>query len=246
MWFDIRALRPWTDFTPSALTSVPGIHKLLHIAIPARSLPIPSPPPTTHLHSTPQLAWLFAHHHGTILNAALAASLGPDNNPLRMHWTRSSTAPDFLSSHAPSSPPNVIGLIRPAAHLVPQTIPFLAALATLHHHLRLHNTRYGFLASETHILCIRAGPLFGHLDLSAPIPSPRSTPTPTPSPSTTYTCSPKPRPSQATPRTPSSLPPTPPTVCAPSPPATPGCRASRRTRSAPPAACAAGLGRMRS
>ena len=59
-----------------------------------------------------------------------------------------------------------------------EQVRYLETLSRLHYFMREHGCRYGFIMSEIELVCVRAGgppspetsfPLFGYLELSAPI-----------------------------------------------------------------------------
>jgi hypothetical protein len=203
-WWDIRQIRPWTSFTPSTISSIPGLYALLNIHLP--TLTLPTPPRSS---STPEteadLANIYNAFYATKLNAALSLSLGPRH--LRMlpssGTSKNSSNPTFISNYTDDTSAliyghglgRVLGLVKSfdrwntgmrveGNH---RKVEYLRGLAHLHRCMREHGCRYGFIITEIELVVVRNGaenvPHFGYLELttiqlaahSSPSPPPTST-----------------------------------------------------------------------
>lgn len=181
-WWDIRQIRPWTSFTPSTISSIPGLHALLNINLPTISFPIP---PRTSLQpeSEASLQAIYTAFYGTKLNAALSLSLGPRH--LVMRASKSSSDPSFISNYTDDTSQliygrglgRVVGLVKSfdrwntgmrveGNH---RKVEYLRGLAHLHKHMREHGCRYGFIITEIELVVVRNGaenvPHFGYLEV---------------------------------------------------------------------------------
>ncbi|OQO01484.1 hypothetical protein B0A48_13039 [Cryoendolithus antarcticus] len=195
-WFDVRNVNRWEDFNATTVSEIPGFTQLLNIDVSSSHLPTParvSLNPETQAH----LAETCAAHHALKVNAALKVSQGEKHIAMRAlksppHAPRQQ--PDFVSNYQSDAQKTiygdgrgrVVGIIRcfdqwntgmrnesPLAR-----ISYLRALSQLHHYMRDHGCRYGFIMTEIELVCVRAGgppdpnnpvPLFGFLELSAPV-----------------------------------------------------------------------------
>lgn len=195
-WFDVRNVRVWSDFDVSTIAAVPSFLELLKVGISARSLP--TPVRVNLKPETPgQLAELCANHHAVKVNAALKVSQGEKHIAIRALKTSSCAPrqqPDFVASYQSDAEKTiygdgrgrVIGVVRcfdqwnsgMRNESALSKIAYLRTLAHLHRCMREHGCRYGFIITEIELVCIRAGgpinedcdmPLFGYLELSAPI-----------------------------------------------------------------------------
>lgn len=195
-WFDVRNVRSWSDFTVETIAAVPSFLELLKIGVSARALPTPGPVNLTP--ETPaQLAELCAKHHAVKVNAALKVSQGDKHIEIRALKSTSGGArqqPNFVASYQSDAEKTiygdgrgrVVGIVRCFDHWhsgmrnesALHKINYLRALAHLHRCMREHGCRYGFIMTEIELVCVRAGgpvsedsqvPLFGYLELAAPI-----------------------------------------------------------------------------
>ncbi|KAL2888641.1 putative sialidase-like protein [Ceratocystis lukuohia] len=178
-WWDVRQIRPWTDFTASTIRSLPGADTVLNYPIAQSLLPTPSSA-TRHPESEPSLHAIYANTYLPKLNAALALS---SSNPLKLSAPSRPSAnmsPNELvytasAIHGPPSPEQlfggkprarVIGLVRAfdrfnTAQRVDgniKRVEYLRGLAALHHAMREHGTRYGFIITEIELVVVRNGP----------------------------------------------------------------------------------------
>jgi len=190
-WWDVRQIRPWTSFTPSTISSIPGLLALLTVALPASSLPLPPTPRLSTPETEAELLKIYASFYATKLNSALAVAQGTRHLVMR---TPASSAPNhdahFVSNYTDDTSAlvygrglgRVVGLVKSfdrwnsamrteGNH---RKVAYLRGLAHLHRCMREHGCRYGFIISEIELLVVRNGaegtPNFGYLEvLSVPL-----------------------------------------------------------------------------
>ncbi|KAL1895121.1 hypothetical protein Cpir12675_003393 [Ceratocystis pirilliformis] len=178
-WWDVRQIRPWTDFTASTIRNLPGADTVLNYPIAQSLLPTTSSA-TRHPESESSLHAIYANTYLPKLNAALALS---SSNPLKLSVPSRPSAnmsPNELvytasAIHGPPSPEQlfggkprarVVGLVRAfdrfnTAQRVDgniKRVEYLRGLAALHHAMREHGTRYGFIITEIELVVVRNGP----------------------------------------------------------------------------------------
>jgi len=183
-WWDIRQIRPWTSFTPTTISSIPGLHALLNINLPTSALPTPLRT-TSQPETEAELAQIYNSFYASKLNAALALSLGPRH--LAMRPTKSSSTSDagFVSNYIDDASQliygrglgRVVGLVKSfdrwntgmrveGNH---RKVEYLRGLAHLHSKMRENNCRYGFIITEIELVVVRNGaestPHFGYLEV---------------------------------------------------------------------------------
>lgn len=182
-WWDIRQIRPWTPFTPSTISCIPGLHALLNINLPTSTLPIPfraSSQPETEM----ELQNIYNSFYATKLNAALSLSLGPRYLVMRSS-SKGSSDPSFVSNYTDDTSQliygrglgRVVGLVKSfdrwntgmrveGNH---RKVEYLRGLAHLHRYMREHGCRYGFIMTEIELVVVRNGaesvPHFGYLEV---------------------------------------------------------------------------------
>ncbi|KAK8192594.1 hypothetical protein M8818_007764 [Zalaria obscura] len=196
-WFDVRNLRRWDDFSIPTMAHMPSLLPLLQHPLPITALP--TPPRQTQIPETlSALTEICTNHHMHIVNAALKIAQGaPSHLSMRvLKPVPSRPQPDFVSNYASDVEETLSGVLR--AHVVgvvlcyeswnsgmrteaaPQKVKYLEGLAHLHHFMREHGTRYGFIMTEIELVCVRYGgpsaskggsdvPLFGFLELATPV-----------------------------------------------------------------------------
>ena len=209
-WWDIRNVRRWDEFNIENIKSVPKLMDLLQIPVSIDLLPTP-PRPNFHPDSEAALHDIWRDVYATKVNAALGVAQGEKR--MAMHaQPRGSGAPrsaDFLANYqhdaertilGDSRRGRVVGIIKTyhswnsgmRTDLPNKQVYYLHGLAHIHRLMREHNCRYGFIATEIELVCVRCGgpgdakydmsktatamntgsggiPLFGFLELSAPI-----------------------------------------------------------------------------
>lgn len=194
-WWDVRQIRPWTSFNASTLMSLSdgSAASLLSCPVPSTYLPTPMvsqrhPETETALHG------IYANYYLPKLNAALALS---SNRPLQLsipsktgpHVTKDTeqmfigTVPGDASSAAaifggkPSA--RVVGLVKSFDRFNTgmrvegnvKKVEYLRGLAHLHHVMREHGCRYGFILTEIELVVVRNGlegtPHFGFCEVTS-------------------------------------------------------------------------------
>jgi hypothetical protein len=166
-WFDVRNVRPWSDFNLETMLDMPELRTLLESGVPCDDLPTPrrvglKPLEPEHVH--------LAHrdHYATKLNAALKASSTQPSLQIRSNENGiPSISADFLSSvsTSPSGGDHVVGIVlcykqwdssmRNGNPIL--RVEYLRGLARLQHALREHGCRYGFIITEIELVCVRYG-----------------------------------------------------------------------------------------
>lgn len=201
-WWDVRQVRPWNTFAQSVL-SLPAAPTLLTCPVAAPLLP--TPPTTTSRHPETEAALhsIYAQHYLPRLNAALAASstrpltlsvppkpatatAGPADHLFVANGPGESTSAAALFGGRPSA--RAVGLVRAfdrfntgmRAEGAVKRVEYLRGLAALHHAMREHSCRLGFILTEIELVVVRNGseavPHFGFLEVtSIPLASPSTT-----------------------------------------------------------------------
>ncbi|KAG5938781.1 hypothetical protein E4U60_001205 [Claviceps pazoutovae] len=189
-WWDIRNIRAWSSFNAQAVFAFPGASAQLTTPVSASLLPhlhMPNRTPETEasLHS------IYASYYLPKLNAALAVS---SDQPLQFSVpAKSSHSIDDLlfvvntsgESFSPSTMfggkpvARVVGLVRSfdrfntgmRSESNVKRVEYLRGLAALHHAMREHSCRYGFILTEIELVLVRCGtestPYFGHLEITS-------------------------------------------------------------------------------
>lgn len=194
-WWDVRQIRPWTSFNTATLMSLQEdtAASLLTCPVPSSYLPIPMGS-QRHPETETSLAAIYASHYLPKLNAALALSA---NRPLQLsvpfktgpHATKDSeqmfvatNAHDASSAAAifggkPSA--RVVGLVKSFDRFNTgmrvegnvKKVEYLRGLAHLHHVMREHGCRYGFILTEIELVIVRNGlegtPHFGFMEVTS-------------------------------------------------------------------------------
>lgn len=192
-WWDARQIRPWTDFTASAILSLPGASGLLDCPVPASLLQQPAAS-SRHPETEAALHQIYASYYLPKLNSALAIS---SQRPLQLTAPSSSSSkPAGTTEHIFTA--NVTGESasaaaifggKPCARVVGlvksfdrfntgmrvegniKRVEYLRGLAHLHSVMREHGCRYGFILTEIELVVVRNGtegtPHFGFLEVSS-------------------------------------------------------------------------------
>ncbi|KAI2626228.1 hypothetical protein GGS21DRAFT_530635 [Xylaria nigripes] len=191
-WWDVRQIRSWSAFNLTTILSLPGADALLNCPVPAPFLPQPfcnvrHPETEAALHS------LYASYYIPKLNSALAVS-----SQRGMHFSVPSTKKTSSSPHDHLIVANLAGESstaaaifggKPTARVVGliksfdrfntgmrvegniKRVEYLRGLAHLHHVMREHGTRYGFILTEIELVLVRNGdertPNFGYLEVTS-------------------------------------------------------------------------------
>ncbi|KAK6213858.1 hypothetical protein QIS74_09860 [Colletotrichum tabaci] len=190
-WWDVRQIRPWSTFNASSVLSLPGAAALLNCPVPAPLLPTPAQT-ARHPETEAALHSIYASHYLPKLNAALAIS---SNRPMQLSVpTTSANAKhsDLLFTASPAGEPasaaqifggkptaRVVGLVRSFDRFNTgmrvegniKRVEYLRGLAALHHAMREHSCRYGFILTEIELVIVRNGPEtvpnFGFLEVTS-------------------------------------------------------------------------------
>lgn len=188
-WWDIRNIRSWSSFTSSAILSLPGASTLLTSPVPAPLLPTHSfsrhPETEAALHS------VYASYYIPKLNAALAMSSTrplhlsvPPKTPngMKDHLLIANASGESVTAAAmfggkPTA--RVVGLVRSFDRFNTgmrvegniKRVEYLRGLAAIHHAMREHGCRYGFILTEIELVLVRNGtastPFFGDLQVTS-------------------------------------------------------------------------------
>jgi hypothetical protein len=141
-----------------------------------------------------QLAETCANFHAVKVNAALKVAQGGKHMVMRtLQHTGSNTRqqPEFVSNYqcdverliSGDGRGRVVGIVKCydqwnsgfRTGTPPEKVLYLRGLARLHHFMREHGCRYGFIITEIELVCVRAGvdtssdhaiPLFGCLEVA--------------------------------------------------------------------------------
>lgn len=199
-WWDVRNLRRWTDFNVETISSIPGLLDLLNVPLSTSMLPTP-PPAHIEPESESSLQELWRTYHAEKVNSALRIAQGPSHMEMRAYPRHPSRdQADFVSNYQSDNERTifgderrgrVVGLVKSyndwnsamRSEQANKQVYYLQGLAQLHRLMREHGCRYGFIATEIELVCVRCGgppsptaspdagsvPLFGFLELSAPI-----------------------------------------------------------------------------
>ncbi|KAK6066471.1 hypothetical protein SCUP515_10657 [Seiridium cupressi] len=190
-WWDVRQIRSWSDFTSSTILSLPGASGLLQCPVPAPLLPQPSTS-SRHPETESALHQIYASYYLPKLNSALALS---SQRPLQLS-VPASTKQTGASEHiftanvaGESSSAAAIFGGKPTARVVGMVksfdrfntgmrvegnikrVEYLRGLSHLHHVMREHGCRYGFILTEIELVVVRNGgestPHFGFLEVNS-------------------------------------------------------------------------------
>ncbi|KAJ6782612.1 hypothetical protein PWT90_00165 [Aphanocladium album] len=189
-WWDVRNIRQWSAFNMDAILALPGASGLLTTPVPAPLLPEPSFS-ARHPETEASLHAIYASYYLPKLNSALAIS---SNRPLQLSVPNRIPAnmnePLFVGNVAGDSSTaaamfggkptaRVVGIVRSfdrfnTAMRVEgniKRVEYLRGLAAIHHAMREHSCRYGFIMTEIELVIVRNGketiPNFGELDVTS-------------------------------------------------------------------------------
>lgn len=194
-WWDVRQVRPWSSFNASAILSIPGASSILSCSVPTPLLPTPVTT-TRHPETEQALHSIYASYYLPKLNSALACSTPQPlqlSVPSKLATAVSSgmqTDCMFVANMAgESSSASVIFGGKPNARVVGlvksfdrfntgmrvegnvKRVEYLRGLAHLHHAMREHGCRYGFILTEIELVFVRNGdertPHFGYLEVGS-------------------------------------------------------------------------------
>ncbi|KAH8650157.1 hypothetical protein BX600DRAFT_107198 [Xylariales sp. PMI_506] len=198
-WWDVRQIRPWSTFSASAILSLPGAAGLLNCQVPATLLQQPVPVSARHPETEAALHKIYASYYVPKLNAALAltstrplqfsaASSGGAHKAVspaqgaQDHIFTANVAGESASAAAmfggkPTA--RVVGVVKSFDRFNTgmrvegnvKRVEYLRGLAHLHHVMREHGCRYGFILTEIELVLVRNGaegtPHFGYLEVTS-------------------------------------------------------------------------------
>lgn len=188
-WWDVRNIRSWSSFNAATILSLPGATALLTSPVPASLLPQPAftsrhPETEAALHS------IYASYYLPKLNSALAMS---STHPLHLSVPPKTSGLNdlvFVANGAGESATaaamfggkptaRVVGLVRSFDRFNTgmrvegniKRVEYLRGLAAIHHAMREHGCRYGFILTEIELVLVRNGtettPFFGDLEVTS-------------------------------------------------------------------------------
>ncbi|KAH7131414.1 hypothetical protein B0J13DRAFT_562551 [Dactylonectria estremocensis] len=188
-WWDVRNIRSWTSFNVDSVLSLPGASALLTTPVAAPLLPQPGfasrhPETEAALHS------IYASYYLPKLNSALALSsarplqlsVPPKTSGMNdllfvVNAAGESTTAAAMFGGKPTA--RVVGLVRSFDRFNTgmrvegniKRVEYLRGLAAIHHAMREHGCRYGFILTEIELVLVRNGteatPFFGNLDITS-------------------------------------------------------------------------------
>ncbi|KAK3392998.1 hypothetical protein B0H63DRAFT_516208 [Podospora didyma] len=198
-WWDVRQIRPWTSFNASSILSLPGASACLSMPVSTALLPTPMttqrhPETESALHS------IYASYYLPKLNNALAlcsqrplqlsvpsksatSAVAPNNSGMATDYMFvANVAGESASAAAifggkPTA--RVVGLVKSFDRFNTgmrvegnvKRVEYLRGLAHLHHAMREHGCRYGFIMTEIELVFVRNGteatPHFGYLEVGS-------------------------------------------------------------------------------
>ncbi|KAI1817862.1 hypothetical protein GGS20DRAFT_459014 [Poronia punctata] len=192
-WWDVRQVRQWSSFNMDSIMSLPGASALLSCPVPA---PLLTQPPTSARHPETEAALhgIYASYYIPKLNAALALSSqraiqfsvpttkatpsSPTNDHLIVaNMTGDSSMAAAMFGGNPTS--RIVGLVKSFDRFNTgmrvegniKRVEYLRGLSHLHHVMRTHGTRYGFILTEIELVLVRNGdegtPHFGYLEVAS-------------------------------------------------------------------------------
>ncbi|CAM1507417.1 Fc.00g070580.m01.CDS01 [Cosmosporella sp. VM-42] len=188
-WWDVRNIHSWNGFNVSTILSLPGASALLTTPVPAPMLPQPTIS-SRHPETEAALHSIYASFYLPKLNSALAATSA---RPLQLcvppktsninesifvaNAAGESTTAAAMFGGKPTA--RVVGLVRSFDRFNTgmrvegniKRVEYLRGLAALHHVMREHGCRYGFILTEIELVVVRNGaestPFFGNLEITS-------------------------------------------------------------------------------
>lgn len=195
-WWDVRSVRSWTGFSASAIFALDGARGLLTAPVPAPVLPTPSMPARSP-ETEAALHAIYASYYIPKINAALAlhgggsgrrqlqlsapAPAGKTGQAGDHLFVATASGESYTASSMFGGKPSarVVGLVRSFDRFNTgmrvegniKRVEYLRGLAAVHHAMREHGCRYGFVITEIELVLVRAGteatPFFGDLDITS-------------------------------------------------------------------------------
>ena len=186
-WWDIRNLRCWDDFTLESIQEIRSFPEFLSLPVNASAFPKPLIANSRlHPDSEAALVEIVRDFYMVKVNAALKVTINAFRH-VAMRICKERDGPHFISNYqddtektlAGNGRGHVVGLIKSyerwntgMRHEAPhKKVVYLEGLSHLHRYMREHQCRYGFIMTETELVCARAAtdendmPYFGALEL---------------------------------------------------------------------------------
>lgn len=194
-WWDVRQIRPWTAFTASTILSLPGASGLLNCPVPQPLLPQPAAS-ARHPETEAALHNIYSSYYLPKLNSALALSsqraiqLSVPSSSMKPTSTASAPSDHIFTANVAGESASAAAIFggKPTARVVGlvksfdrfntgmrvegnvKRVEYLRGLAHLHHIMREHGCRYGFILTEIELVVVRNGaegtPHFGYLEVN--------------------------------------------------------------------------------
>ncbi|KAK6846100.1 hypothetical protein PG987_001288 [Apiospora arundinis] len=170
-WWDVRQIRPWTSFNASTILSLPNASALLNCPVPAPLLSQPSnsarnPETEAALHAPP-----------AVLGPQYQVDLPNTDHVFVANVAGESSSAAAIFGGKPNA--RVVGLVKSFDRFNTgmrvegniKRVEYLRGLAHLHHTMREHGCRYGFILTEIELVIVRNGsesvPHFGYLEVTS-------------------------------------------------------------------------------
>ncbi|TDZ32163.1 hypothetical protein C8035_v000703 [Colletotrichum spinosum] len=200
-WWDVRQIRSWPSFNLSTILSLPGASGLLHCPVPVPLLPSPAQTPrhpeteaALHgiyaSHYIPKLnaalaissprPMQFSSSSSTSGGSSTTSSTSSNKNPEPLFTASPAGEPASAAAIFGGKPTaRVVGLVRSFDRFNTgmrvegniKRVEYLRGLAALHHAMREHGCRYGFILTEIELVVVRNGtdtvPHFGFLEVTS-------------------------------------------------------------------------------
>lgn len=192
-WWDVRQVRPWATFNASTILSLPGADTLLSCPVALPLLPTPPTLSNRHPETEAALHSIYASYYLPKINSALAVS---STRPLMLSVPPKPSSASAISDHlfiatGPGESASAAAMFggKPTARVVGlvrsfdrfntgmrvegniKRVEYLRGLASLHHAMREHSCRYGFILTEIELVLVRNGtdntPHFGYLEITS-------------------------------------------------------------------------------
>jgi hypothetical protein len=200
-WWDVRNVRSWSGFTAKALLALPGASALLSTPIPASIVPQPAmsarhPETEAALHaiyasyylpkinaalavsSSRPLQLSVPSRSSRVVAAASGSNVaGVNDLVFTANVAGESATAAAMFGGKPTA--RVVGIVRTfdrfntgmRAEGNIKRVEYLRGLAAIHHAMREHGCRYGFILTEIELVLVRNGtestPFFGDLEVTS-------------------------------------------------------------------------------
>lgn len=189
-WWDVRQVRSWSSFNLATVISLPGASALLECPVPEPLLPQPAAG-TRHPETESSLHNIYASYYVPKLNSALAVSSQKALQFSSSTFKSGNATEQVFVANIPGEASTAAAIFggKPTARVVGivksfdrfntgmrvegniKRVEYLRGLSHIHHVMREHGTRYGFILTEIELLIVRNGaektPHFGYLEVTS-------------------------------------------------------------------------------